>query len=135
MNRAALDERVCSNLRDTLAHFEDAHDEQGTPEPIREVGRWTTLFEVELDGCHYRLLREGQRGLTPRERDVVAQVLRGSSNKEIAYDLGIAHATVRVLLHRVMAKFGVRKREALLGRLRPAIVANEQGVVAVAEQV
>jgi DNA-binding CsgD family transcriptional regulator len=79
---------------------------------------------MEVGGCHYRLVREGQRDLTPRERDVVEQVLRGSTNKVIAYDLGIAHATVRVLLHRVMVKLGVQSRGELLKRLRPP-VANE----------
>jgi len=127
MNSAALDERVCSHLSDALVDLDDAHIEQRRLERAHEVVRWTTLFEVQLEEYHLRLLREGQRGLTPRERDVVAQVLRGSSNKEIAYDLGIAHATVRVLLHRVMAKFGVQSREALLVRLRPP-VANELGI-------
>jgi len=94
-----------------------------------DTGRWTTLVEMEVDGCHYRLIREGQRGLTPRERDVVEQVLRGSTNKVIAYDLGIAHATVRVLLHRVMVKLGVQSRVELLRRLRPA-AANESATPA-----
>jgi FixJ family two-component response regulator len=36
--------------------------------------------------------------LTPRERDVLAQVVRGRLNKQIAYDLGISEVTVK--LHR-----------------------------------
>jgi FixJ family two-component response regulator len=36
--------------------------------------------------------------LTPRERDVLAHVVRGRLNKQIAYDLGISEVTVK--LHR-----------------------------------
>ncbi|HEY3594780.1 MAG TPA: helix-turn-helix transcriptional regulator [Polyangiaceae bacterium] len=117
MERAIVEEGVGSTLRDAVARLHGARAETGKGAP-REAGRWTTLFELEVDGCHYRLIREGQRGLTPRERDVVERVLRGSSNKVIAYDLGIAHATVRVLLHRVMLKLGVQSRRELELRLR-----------------
>ncbi len=83
----------------------------------RDAGRWT----LELDGCQYRIIREGQRKLTPRETDVVERVMRGCSNKVIAYDLGIAHATARVLLHRVMLKMGVGSRVELEKRLPPLV--------------
>jgi DNA-binding NarL/FixJ family response regulator len=123
MERAIVEDGVDSNLRDAVARLHVARAENGSQ--VRDAGRWTTLFELEVDGCHYRLIREGQRTLTPRERDVVERVLRGSSNKVIAFDLGIAHATVRVLLHRVMQKLGVQNREELKERLRP-LAANEQ---------
>jgi DNA-binding NarL/FixJ family response regulator len=45
--------------------------------------------------------------LSERERDVVMRRRLGSSNKEIAYDLGIAHATVRTLSRRANAKLGI----------------------------
>jgi len=44
--------------------------------------------------------------LTPREREIVDAVRGGRTHKEIAYDLGISDATVRVLYARAMKKLG-----------------------------
>lgn len=52
--------------------------------------------------------------MTARERDVLARALRGSDNKVIAYDLGVAHSTVRVLMARAAVKLGARSRPELL---------------------
>ena len=46
------------------------------------------------------------RPLTPRERQIVEGVLGGRTRKEVAYDLGIATPTVRVLYSRAMKKLG-----------------------------
>jgi FixJ family two-component response regulator len=46
--------------------------------------------------------------LTPREREVMAQVCAGRLNKQIAAELGIAEKTVKVHRGRVMAKMGAR---------------------------
>jgi DNA-binding NarL/FixJ family response regulator len=58
--------------------------------------------------------------LTGRERQVVTCLALGHSTKEVAFALGIADATVRVLLARAAGKLGVRSREALL--LHPAVL-------------
>jgi len=82
--------------------------------------RWSLLDRVELDGRRYIVAREnppgapGPEALTPREREVVAYAKLGHHNKLIAYDLGIADSTVRVLLSRAMAKLGVQSRRDLL---------------------
>jgi RNA polymerase sigma factor (sigma-70 family) len=44
--------------------------------------------------------------LTPRERQIVDSVRAGQTHKEIAFDLGISDATVRVLYARAMRKLG-----------------------------
>ncbi len=44
--------------------------------------------------------------LTPREREIFRLVARGMLNKQIAYDLKISEATVKVHRGRVMAKMG-----------------------------
>jgi FixJ family two-component response regulator len=44
--------------------------------------------------------------LTPREREVMARVIAGHLNKQIAAELGIAEKTVKVHRARVMGKMG-----------------------------
>jgi DNA-binding NarL/FixJ family response regulator len=48
--------------------------------------------------------------LSPRESQVVALVVNGYSNQEIADELGIAHNTVKNHLRSILAKLGVRNR-------------------------
>jgi RNA polymerase sigma factor (sigma-70 family) len=52
--------------------------------------------------------------LTPREREVMAHVVRGRLNKQIANDLGIVEKTVKVHRARVMEKLGVRSVATLV---------------------
>src|SRR6516165_3211137 len=49
-------------------------------------------------------LRERFASLSPREREVVIQVARGRLSKQIAHDIGIAEATVKVHRSRAMQK-------------------------------
>ena len=50
------------------------------------------------------VLRERFRSLSPREREIVIQVARGRLSKQIAFDIGIAEATVKVHRSRAMQK-------------------------------
>jgi FixJ family two-component response regulator len=52
--------------------------------------------------------------LTPREREVMAHVVAGDLNKQIAAELGIAEKTVKVHRARVMKKMGVASLAALV---------------------
>jgi two-component system nitrate/nitrite response regulator NarP len=51
--------------------------------------------------------------LTPRERTIVALVMRGTRNREIAAELGITEGTVKVYLHALYQKLGIDNRTEL----------------------
>src|SRR5271169_148178 len=55
-----------------------------------------------------RVIHHRLETLTPRERQVMVQVVRGRLNKQIAADLGTGEKTVKVHRARVMAKMAVR---------------------------
>jgi FixJ family two-component response regulator len=52
--------------------------------------------------------------LTPRERQVMAGIVRGRLNKQIASDLGAGEKTIKVHRGRVMTKMGVRSLPELV---------------------
>jgi DNA-binding NarL/FixJ family response regulator len=54
--------------------------------------------------------------LTPRQRDVLACILRGRSNKEVARELDIAEGTVKIHLAALFVQFGARNRTELATR-------------------
>lgn len=57
--------------------------------------------------------------LTPREQEVLTLMAQGKSNQEIASDLYISTGTVRVHVHSILHKLGVRDRtQAVLSVLR-----------------
>jgi len=53
-------------------------------------------------------LRERFGSLSPREREIMIQVARGRLSKQIAADIGIAEATVKVHRSRLMRKMNAR---------------------------
>jgi DNA-binding CsgD family transcriptional regulator len=86
-------------------------------------GRWSLVDGYEPNGRRYIAARAneplliGPPMLSPRERQVAYLAGLGRSNKVIAYELGLAHATVRVLVARAAYKLGVRTRAEMLKRM------------------
>ncbi len=74
----------------------------------------------EDDGApHERDVQALLRGtpLTPRERDVVEQLVSGASTRAIAETSGLTVSTVNTYMKRIFAKLGVHSRVELLARV------------------
>lgn len=126
-------------LRDLLAHAArhapaDAIDVEADglcDEPGSRV-----LFDVEVDGARYQLLRSAtpvalppvapppaadeaahHTVLSPREREIVRMVALGHPNKTIAAVLEISCWTVGTYLRRIFAKLNVGSRAAMVARV------------------
>ena len=61
--------------------------------------------------------------LTPREREILAQLAAGLSNKEIARKLDVAESTVKIHLQSILKKLG------LSNRVQAAIYAVGHGIL------
>jgi FixJ family two-component response regulator len=61
-------------------------------------------------------LRKRFESLSPREREIMIEVARGRISKQIAFDIGIAEATVKVHRSRAMQKMNARSLPEL-GRM------------------
>ncbi len=48
--------------------------------------------------------------LSPREREILAHISRGASNKEVARELGIAEATVKIHVQHILRKLSLNSR-------------------------
>lgn len=57
--------------------------------------------EVDADPIH---------SLSPREREILAHIARGASNKEMARQLGIAEATVKIHVQHILRKLNLSSR-------------------------
>lgn len=55
-------------------------------------------------------------GLTPRERDVLARLAEGLSNKRAARELGVSESTVKFHVQALYAKLGVQSRAGAVAR-------------------
>jgi DNA-binding CsgD family transcriptional regulator len=124
-----------SALRDAAAAVDRARGKLRRIDPDSALGqwmglvdgRWSLVDKFDTDGKRYVLARRNEPRvgglglLTERERAVAFYAAMGRSNKHIAYDLGIAHSTVRVLLARAAAKLGVKTRDELVAIAQGAV--------------
>ena len=87
---------------------------------IRSAWAGEVYLDPAVAGIVARRMRTGTDGsaggaeavgrLTPRERDVLAGVARGLSNRAIADELGIAERTARTHVSNILAKLGLTSR-------------------------
>jgi two-component system NarL family response regulator len=89
---------------------------------IRQIARGGTFFSPEIE---MKLSAAYRVSLTIRESEVLALIVKGRSNKEIGYDLGIAEPTVRLHLTHLFKKLHV------LDRTQAAMVAVQRGLIRV----
>jgi len=54
--------------------------------------------------------RDPIHSLSPREREILTHIARGASNKEMARDLGIAEATVKIHVQHILRKLNLSSR-------------------------
>lgn len=77
------------------------------------------VHEVVRSGTYHcpqaaRVIRSGSHDpLTARERDILARIASGKSNKQVAYDLGLSEKTVANHRTNLMKKIGVHDVVAL----------------------
>jgi DNA-binding CsgD family transcriptional regulator len=78
------------------------------------------LLHEELARDWNRVEREESARLTPRQRQVLAQLMAGSSEKELAYELNVSPHTVHEHIKAIHRAFGARSRGELLARVAKA---------------
>jgi len=61
--------------------------------------------------------------LTSREREIVLTLAEGLANKEISRRLNLSEGTVKVHLHNIYGKLGVKNRTALVVLAHTEVVA------------
>lgn len=66
---------------------------------------------------------EAASPLSPREEDVLREIARGASNKEIARTLDIAETTVKIHVQHILRKLNVSSR------VHAAVIASENGLL------
>lgn len=90
-----------------------------TADEVAAAIRGAHAGELQLDPAVARLLAQRLRSrgtsqpvesLTGRERQVLAQLAAGASNKEIAYRLSITERTARTHVSNILAKLGLASR-------------------------
>ncbi len=100
------------------------------------VSRWSLLDDFDSDGRRFVVAIENapptrppRKDLSEREHQVMTQAHLGHSDKVIAYELGLATSTVRVLLHRATKKFGASTRRDAIARFDALakLAKNERG--------
>ena len=122
---AGLSDGQREKVRDVLAGY-DQHNAYGTHifQEYRNVNNWKlylvfgVLLVTALSLYGYRFYKRRAiikiwRELSQREMDIVALILSGKSNKEVALTLSIELSTVKTHVNNIYAKLEVNNRKDL----------------------
>jgi two-component system nitrate/nitrite response regulator NarL len=95
---------------------------------VRRAAAGESVMSPEMQAKLLRELRGGgaaaQPALSPREREILAFIARGASNKEIARTLEVAESTVKIHVQHILRKL------ELSSRVQAAVWAIEHGIAA-----
>ena len=111
IQRAACGEPVVSP--ELMGKLVAAFQSQGAPVPV--------LPSSAEPPAQDALAPEGSAPLSPREEEVLREIARGASNKEIARALDIAETTVKIHVQHILRKLG------LSSRVQAAVYASDRG--------
>jgi len=123
------DERVIAAIRaGALSYLPKTAAVDQIVAAVRAAARGESVLEPVTAALLVRQVRDGTPAqpldvLSPRERDVLAGLARGKSNRQIARALTIGEETVRSHVSSILAKLG------LADRTQAAIVGLQQGLV------
>lgn len=111
IRRAAQGEPVVSQelMGKLVAAFQAQGGPPALPEPVAQAEPDPAAPEV------------GASPLSPREEEVLREIARGASNKEIARTLQIAETTVKIHVQHILRKLG------LSSRVQAAVYASDRG--------
>jgi two-component system nitrate/nitrite response regulator NarL len=87
------------------------------------TGKLVSAFQAGAPAAGAAAAPDALASLSPREREILAQIARGASNKEIARTLGIAETTVKIHVQHILRKLG------LSSRVQAAVYATERALV------
>lgn len=101
---------------------------------IRRAANGESVMSSQMAGKLADVMRLGQKSpgqaeanpekLTPREREIIAMLAGGASNKEIARTLDLAESTVKIHVQGILRKLN------LASRVQAAVYAVEHGLAA-----
>ncbi len=84
------------------------------------MGKLVAAFQSQGAPAPEALPEEPASPLSPREEDVLREIARGASNKEIARALDIAETTVKIHVQHILRKLG------LTSRVQAAVYASDR---------
>ncbi|MBX3228462.1 MAG: helix-turn-helix transcriptional regulator [Labilithrix sp.] len=126
-------ESALTSLRDRVVHLARVRRGATRTDPDDVLASWSALVRgtytlvgrVESDGQRFVIAYANApgvhdpRGLTKTEAAIAGWIVRGHSQKLIAYELGLSVGAISGLLARVYEKLRVRSRVELAARLAP----------------
>jgi NarL family two-component system response regulator LiaR len=123
------DERVIEAVRaGALSYLPKTTAVDQVVAAVRAAARGGSIFDPGTAALLVRQVRGGDQArpldvLSPRERDVLAELARGRSNRQISRALGVGEETVKSHVSSILAKLN------LTDRTQAAIFGLQQGLV------